>query len=521
MSSPSFHDNPIVYHLLVDRFSPPPGSEAPDPCDFHGGRLSGVTAQIRAGWFSSLGVNAIWLSAPFEQIRGWVPGAQGACRHAPYHGYWPLDFTVIDERFGSAGDLHELVAAAHDAGIKLILDIVFGHAGYPDLQTFHELLPDALHASWREATPTDYDRHFDAAGGALLKWWGPAWVRAELPGYAAVDDPRVFWLPQFHLDRDEPVALPHFLRQKPGSRAVELPGFSVRQYLVKWLSDWVREFGIDGFRCDSAKQVPLRAWAELKAAGAAAYAQAGGSGRFWMVGEVYGAGTERSDYFDHGFDSVVNFDFQHQVKRLFGQPGSQSGYLRSLALHRLDKLYADYAGTLASGGHDVLSYLSSHDTELFERSRLADGALALLLAPGGVQVFYGDETGRPPGAAPWSDPAQSTRSDMNWQAVDQDLLRHWRRLCRFRSRHVALARGAHRKLCDTPYVFAREHAASGDRVVVAVGDAAAARIPVGGCFDEGQPVRDAYSGRTGTVADGHVTLPLTHVALLEALVETE
>jgi len=45
---------------------------------------------------------------------------------------------------------------------------------------------------------------------------------------------------------------------------MDLPDTSVRGYLVKWLTDWVREYGIDGFRADTVKHVEPEAWLELK-----------------------------------------------------------------------------------------------------------------------------------------------------------------------------------------------------------------------------------------------------------------
>ena len=131
---------------------------------------------------------------------------------------------------------------------------------------------------------------------------------------------------------------------------------------------------------------------------------------------------------------------------------------------------------------------------------------ALMLAPGGVQIFYGDETARPLGPVPDSDPQQGTRSDMNWSSADTTLLSHWRRLGSFRARHVALARGTHRQLADAPYTFSRIDAPTGDRVVVAMNAAGQQGIVVGDTFAEGTPVRDAYSGQTGRVQAGRVTL---------------
>jgi alpha-amylase len=140
----------------------------------------------------------------------------------------------------------------------------------------------------------------------------------------------------------------------------------------------------------------------------------------------------------------------------------------------------------------------------------------LLLAPGGVQIYYGDESARPPGPAPAADKQQATRSDMNWAQPDAATLEHWRTLGQFRKRHVALARGAHAKLGDAPYTFSR--IAGNDKVVVALGAKGRVTLKVDGAFPDGTALRDAYGGATAKVKGGTVTLTphARGVVLLEA-----
>jgi len=122
----------------------------------------------------------------------------------------------------------------------------------------------------------------------------------------------------------------------------------------------------------------------------------------------------------------------------------------------------------------LLSYASSHDTALF--NQLAKGdltrqrglAAALLLAPGAVQVYYGDESARAFGPS-GSDPYQGTRSPMNWAEHERPevaaLIEHWQRIGQFRARHPAIGAGTHRLLSPSqPYAFARVLGA--DKVIV-------------------------------------------------------
>lgn len=517
----SFADNPIVYFVIPDRFvNGNPGNDRSygrqrearpedDVGTFHGGDLKGLTNKLKEGWFKQLGVNALWITAPYEQIHGWVVGGNKAFKHYAYHGYYALDYTVLDQNMGTSDELRELVDTAHAQGIRVLFDIVMNHPGYLDLQTAVDLkVPVLWPNALAKATLANYHRNIDYNNFAFGDWWGKPWVRAGLPGYldGGKDDltMQLAYLPDFRTESAEPVTLPKFLKNKADTRAVDLPGTPVRGYLIKWLTDWVRDYGIDGFRADTVKHVEPEAWAQLKGAAVAALAdwKARNPGRkiddapFWMTGEYWGHGPQRGKLHDAGFDSMINFDFQ---ERDFASP---------------DRLFADYAALQAGKPAQMLNYISSHDTKLYPRDKLIEAGNALLLAPGGVQIYYGDETARPPGPVPDSDPQQATRSDMNWASVDAQVLRHWQRLGSFRARHVALARGEHQRLSDQPYVFARSDRASGDRVVVALATAAGARVPVGSTFSEGEALRDAYTGQTLTVQGGAVQLGAAAAAVL-------
>jgi alpha-amylase len=93
---------------------------------------------------------------------------------------------------------------------------------------------------------------------------------------------------------------------------------------------------------------------------------------------------------------------------------------------------------------------------------------------------------------------------MNWDHVDEAVLRHWRALGSFRARHVAIAHGVHARLAASPYVFSRVD--GDDRVVVAIDVPAGASIPVAPVFADGETVRDGATGTSYVVRGGAVVV---------------
>ncbi|MCC6623804.1 MAG: alpha-amylase [Deltaproteobacteria bacterium] len=518
-------DAGTVYFVIVDRFfDGDPGNNtsygrqpdgAGEIATFHGGDFVGLTQKLEEGYFLALGVSAIWVTAPYEQIHGWV--VAGSHRHYAYHGYYPLDFTRMDANFGTDDEFGTFVDAAHAQGIRVVMDVVMNHAGYATTADLDAFEVDVLKPGWESATPATLYDYIDFQSPSFADWWGPKWVRAELGGgYPAPDasdlKKTVDYLPDFLTESTETgIGLPPFYAKKGDTRAVHLPDATVRGHLVAWLTTWVRTYGIDGFRCDTAKHVELPAWQELKDAGDAALrawraehpdkafpdADYPDPERpFWMTGEVFPHGVVKDVYFDSGFDSLINFDFQAAAAAAIDDPKA------------IDATYADYATRLADPDFDVLSYLSSHDTSLFfERSagKSADkqkrAGTLLLMAPGGVQIFYGDENARGHGAV--TDAAHRTRTDYAW-GEGPDVLAHWQKVGRFRKSHPAIGAGAHVKIADAPYTFARTR--GDDRVVVVIGASGATTVAVGPHFADGVTLRDAYTGATADVAAGSVTV---------------
>lgn len=483
-------DNATVYFVITDRyFNGNPandrsyGRETLDGVGiggWHGGDLVGLTQKL--DYLEALGINAVWITPPVEQVHGWVGGGTGEFQHFGYHGYWALDFTKLDANLGTEDDLRAFVSAAHSRGIRVVFDVVMNHPGYATGADLAAYLPSVIQpnfSAWRPGAGENWQAWNNLVNynsNDWVNWWGPRWIRAGFPGHSTggQDDLKMSlaFLPDFITEDFRPATdFPGVLTAKGDSNAVADPNFTVRQYLVKWHSDWVRRFGIDGFRCDTAKHVEKASWKALKEASTTALAEWKAANPndklddlpFWMTGEVFPHGVVKDDYFDNGFDSLINFDFQAQAKQALTDNG------------RLDSIYSMYAQAVNTDPNfNVLSYISSHDTELFygstNRNLEAQFRVGteLLLLPGAVQIFYGDETARAPGPNS-TDPKQATRSDMNWDDQDPALLAHWQKLGQFRNRHVAVGAGSHRSLTQASgYAFAREYNQGGvtDQVVV-------------------------------------------------------
>ncbi len=93
---------------------------------FHGGDLAGLTAQLDE--IAALGVTAIWITPVVKNIDGFVTGA--GFPDWGYHGYWADDFTRLDPRFGTEAELQRAREGGARARLKVLLDVVYNHAGY-------------------------------------------------------------------------------------------------------------------------------------------------------------------------------------------------------------------------------------------------------------------------------------------------------------------------------------------------------------------------------------------------------
>ena len=541
-------DNANVYFLLTDRFKN--GNTANDhsygrtldkdgkpldgwdtnPGTFHGGDFAGVTQSIEEGYFDNLGVNAIWISAPYEQIHGYCDSGKGFA-HYSYHGYYVLDYTETDANFGTKEEFKTLVDTAHEHGIRVIMDIVMNHTGYntvADMEQFGfgTLLDGATDFKYKLTDVGEVNDHIDykTSEEDWGKWWSNDWIRSGLPGYTegAGGDltMSLSGLPDFRTEQTKDVTIPPILKTKwtqEGTYAQKLAKYgkanTVTGYLSTWLSEWVKEYGVDGFRCDTAKHVDKASWNQLKQACVSALREwrsnnkgkAGADWKedFWMTGEHWDHGVGYDTYYSEGgFDSMINFAV------------TGGGALASGSVANTYQGYADQINT--KEGFNVLSFMSSHDETLTrgDENTMLYNAAAFLLLPGGIQIFYGDETNRPlyPGVAfdGYGGSGHALRSDMNWNDMNKTLLAQWQKVGQFRNKHVSIGAGANVKLSATSGVaFGRTYDKYGvtDQAAAVIGcnKNSSVTVDVSTLWEDGSYIINTYDNSSSVVTDGKVT----------------
>jgi len=483
--------NANIYFVMIDRFNNADTSNdqsygrdrdgLDDVGTFHGGDLKGVTQKL--DYIQSLGTDAIWLSPIVEQVHGFVGGGEkGSFPFYAYHGYWTRDFTKIDQNFGGNEDLNELVKQAHQRGMKILLDVVINHAGYATLADLQLDKIDVVTpqpnwppqwSAWKPMSGQNwhsFHQQINYKSSQWQHWWGKDWIRATFPGYQSPGNSDITsslaGLPDMITESTNAVAPPEWLLNNAGTRVAKRANFTVSDYLIEWQTDWVKRFGIDGFRIDTVKHVEPSVWKRLKSESINSLEtwrnNNGESGLpFFMMGEVWGHTAYRSPYFDDGFDALINFDLQKKMDK------------GAACFSQMNNTYQNYANTIQENkDFNPVSYMSSHDTELFfgrfnSLDMQRNAANALLLTPGAIQVYYGDEVARKIG--PYADDFhQGTRSDMVWD-LDKDrqsLLTHWKTIAKFRKDHSAIGAGKHNVIKhDNAYVFTRT--LKDDKVVVA------------------------------------------------------
>ena len=181
-------------------------------CDSNGdgiGDLNGITSKL--DYLKELGIDVIWLSPVYQS-----PNDDG--------GYDISDYQAIMDEFGTMEDFDRLLAAAHERGIKIVMDLVVNHSSDE-----HKWFIES-----RKSVDNPYRDYYI---------WRPAKEDGSLPNNWG----SCFSGPAWEYDKNTDMYYLHLFSKKQPDLNWENP--VVRKEVYDMMNWWL-EKGVDGFRMD-------------------------------------------------------------------------------------------------------------------------------------------------------------------------------------------------------------------------------------------------------------------------------
>lgn len=429
IQTPEWVKHAVFYQIFPDRFArthrhhhDPAMAVALEPWDapptlsgYKGGDLWGVMEKL--DYLQDLGVNALYFTPIFQS--------------ASNHRYHTHDYYRVDPLLGGNEAFHDLLAAAHDRGIKVVLDGVFNHASR-GFFFFNDILENGPHSPWLD------------------------WFKIESWPLSAYDGA----LPANYKSWVNNRALPQFNHDNP----------AVREYIMRIGEYWIRQ-GIDGWRLDVPFEVKTAGfWQEfrdrIKAINPEAY----------IVGEVWKPAPEWLD--GTTFDAVMNYVFAGPTLAFAGgdrvvmEHVETPDYYPYPALdapgyqQKMEDLLALYPWEIQL---TQMNLISSHDIARAltvmggDEASLELAALLQLTFPGAPCIYYGDEVGLAGGLDPdnrWVFPAVE-----HW---NQSLLKHHKALIALRHQYPALRTGTYTPRFAQGHLYGFERQQNGTSLLILV-----------------------------------------------------
>ncbi len=422
-------DDALIYMIMTDRFvngnmsNDGATTGAAQGADWQGGDFSGVTSMINSGYFAELGVNALWLTPFNTAANGTGKAADGVHDVASFHGYWPVEAREVDPRLGTPEELEAMIDAAHDAGIRVMMDFVVNHV--------HE-----QHTYFQE---------------------NPEWFNTG----CICGQPNCDWT-EHRLDCQFTSYMPDV-------------NWKNRNASEQFIADalwWIETFDLDGARIDAVKHVENLAVSNL-------VSQI--NQRFETVGtDIYLKGETAMGWSGHsleanqeqyaainaymgpeGLDGQADFVLYHAVVNNVFVSGQENYQHLDYWTNRSQDQYTP--GSLMVpyvGSHDVPRLTSRADTGTNDANNqwVEDGlpgqpgdvsaynaALQaygwLLTTPGAPMMYYGDEYGEYGGADP--DNRHMYRNNTSWSENEASLFENLSQLGQLRAESDALRRGTY------------------------------------------------------------------------------
>ncbi len=422
-------EDEIIYFVLPDRFENGdpkndrggikggPLQHGFDPTHkgfYHGGDLKGLTAKL--DYIQGMGVTAIWFAPIFKNkpVQG-KPGEESA----GYHGYWVTDFTQVDPHFGTNAEFKAFVDAAHARGMKVYMDIITNHTA--DVIDYVE--GEATGYAYRSKGDYPYSRR-GGPDGAVINEGFAGDDDADPANWAKLTDPTFAYTP-FVREAEKNVKVPAWLNDITlyhnrgdshwvGESSVygDFVGLDdlatenprVVAGMIKVFGSWIDDYGIDGFRIDTAKHVNPQFWQAFVPA-MLARADARGIDHFHIFGEIAfeepSATLAAQVMAESGLPYALDMGFAKAAQMVTS--GKSPPRLMAEFLQQ-DAIYPGGAKTALGlptflGNHDFGRFsmfvrdMSGSDEPEALLSRVKLGHAMMFLLRGVPTVYYGDEQG--------------------------------------------------------------------------------------------------------------------------------
>jgi len=381
----------VIYFVMTDRYvNGDPANDSGfltgqrsitgfDPTDigfFHGGDLRGLTGgctdpERGLQRLADLGFSGIWITPLVVQRT--VQGDSAA-----YHGYWGIDFTTVDPRFGTEEELKTFVDCAHSLGMKVYLDVVVNHTG--DVVRL-------VGSGFVEEPEPPYEAFVLDAERNLKK---PAWMN-DVSNYHNRGDINWGSCSTACIEQGDFSGLDDLYTEKP----------EVVDGLAEVFGSWITRFKFDGFRIDTARHVDkdfYKRWIpQILAA-----AKSAGIEDFEIFGETWITEPIEQSRYQRvwGLPNQLDFPLFDLIARYAGGTQGAGGVMLRLEDDDYSRMADGRAPTPGTfiGNHDtgrtammIKAQSGAQGAELLARVNLGHSLLYLLR--GAPVIYYGDEFG--------------------------------------------------------------------------------------------------------------------------------
>lgn len=346
----------VVYQIMTDRFEDgdsgnnPTGSLFSSGCSnlvkYCGGDWEGIVDRIEDGYLTDMGITALWISQPVENVYAVVPGSG----MTSYHGFWARDYKKTNPYFGSMSDFEDLISSAHSNGIKVIIDFAPNHTS-PSSDVDPDYMEDGVlkdDGSFVASLNSDSGGVFNHNGGTDFSTYEDGIYRG------------LFDLADYNLQNS-----------------------TIDAYMKSAINLWLDK-GVDGIRVDAVKHMPP-GWSKVWVDSVYSHRSV------FMFGEWFLGGSEvdplNEDYANESGMSLLDFRFGNAIRAVL-RDSTADWYDFDDMIGDTDLAYNEVI--------DQVTFIDNHDMPRYHYTsadtRRTDMALAVTLTSRGTPVvYYGTE----------------------------------------------------------------------------------------------------------------------------------